>query len=213
MPGAAASRRRSEFSSAGTVMSLTAVHSVPAVERVRFTADQYERMAEAGVLGPQDHVELIEGEIVRMVPMGDPHALCVARFLNRLPKLLPETMHVRVQSPIRLSDATEPEPDVVVVGLGVDACPRHPRPEEILLVVEVSDSSLAYDRDVKLPLYARAGIPEVWIVNLAARRIEIHRRPAEGKYAIVVNVARGESARCESAREIVLAADDLLGRM
>lgn len=194
-------------------MSAAEIHEPePQPVRHRFTADQYERMAEVGVLRPEDHVELIEGEIIRMAPMGDPHALCVSRLLNRLPRLLPDSVHLRVQCPVRLSDTTEPEPDLVVVGMPVEECLRHPRPEDIRLVIEVAGSSLPFDRRLKLPLYARAGIPEVWIVNLGAGRIEIGRRPEAGRFALSTVVDREGTVRCESVPEIVLAAADILGR-
>ena len=130
-------------------------------------------MLEAGILHEDDPLELIDGQLVVMSPINDPHVVCI----NRLNRLFVEgtdpEIAVSIQNPVRIDEHNEPEPDVVLSTNLRGA----PQPDDVLLLVEVSDSTLAYDRDVKTPLYARAGIPEVWIVNLDDQEIEVHREP------------------------------------
>ena len=151
--------------------------------RHRFSVDDYYRMAESGILKEHDRVELIEGEIVEMTPIGSRHAAVVDR-LNRSLRMLPEERYlVRVQSPVRLDPHSEPQPDVSVLRARADDYETaHPGPEDVLLVIEVVDSSEAYDRGVKLRLYSRAGIPEVWLVVLSERTVEVFRRPGPSGY-------------------------------
>ena len=143
----------------------------------RFSVAEYHRMGEVGILGEDDRVELVDGRIVRMSPVGSRHAACVS-LLNRLLRPVEETAIVRVEDPVVLNDETEPQPDIAVVRfketLYADA---HPRPEDVLLIVEVGETSLEEDREVKLPRYAASSIPEVWIVNLAEETIEVYRDP------------------------------------
>jgi len=132
-------------------------------------------MLRAGILHEDDPLELIDGQLVVTSPINDPHIVCVNR-LNRLfvEQTTPDVV-VSMQNPVRIDAHNEPEPDVVLsTALG-----GAPRPDDVLLLVEVSDTTLTYDRDVKRPLYARAGIPEVWIVDLDARQVEVHREPDE----------------------------------
>lgn len=148
-----------------------------------FNRRDYHRMAEAGILGEDDRVELIEGEIIDMTPMGSRHAGAVARVQTALQEATGRRAVVWVQNPVALAAASEPQPDLALLQ------PRHdfyagslPRPEDVLLLIEVSDRSLAYDRDVKLPLYARHGIPEVWLIDLDGRRLTRHWAPASQGY-------------------------------
>ena len=128
--------------------------------RRRFTVEEYHRMAEAGILHESDRVELIEGEVVQMTPIGLHHAACVAQFAHRLAVAVGGRALLWPQNPIQLHHDSEPQPDVVVLRLRPDGYRRHPaQPEDVLLVVEVADTSYRYDHGVKLPLYARAGIP------------------------------------------------------
>jgi Uma2 family endonuclease len=149
----------------------------------RFTVKDYYRMARAGILGPDDRVELIEGEIVEMPPISDRHAVSV-NLLNRIfvQGTGPE-ITIQVQGPIRLSAYSEPVPDLAVLKGPPDTyLGGHPGPEAVLLLVEVSLSTLSYDRRRKLPLYARSGVPEVWIVNLRDGRVEQNSQPVDGSY-------------------------------
>jgi Uma2 family endonuclease len=179
--------------------------------RVRFTVDDYHRMADAGILAEDDRVELIDGEIVRMSPVGAQHA-GTTKKLNRLLTLtLGDAAMIGVQDPVRLADDTEPEPDISVLRPRADFYRQsHPVPPEILLLIEVADTSLLADRLVKIPRYARAGVPEVWLVDLDHRRIERHTGPAAAGYTDVTVIAAGESLPSSVLPEIVIRAHDLL---
>lgn len=147
--------------------------STTVVRPRRFTSDEVQAMLRAGILHEDDPLELIDGQLVVMSPIHDPHIVCVNR-LNRLfvERTDPEVA-VSVQNPVRIDEHNEPEPDVVL-STALDGAPR---PDDVMLLVEVSGSTLDYDRDVKRSLYARAGLPEVWIVNLDDQQIEVHRNP------------------------------------
>ena len=162
------------------------------VEKRYFKVDDYRRMGEAGVFSEDDRVELVEGEIVEMTPIGRRHASCV----DRLTELFSEQpgVIVRVQNPVQLDVYTEVQPDVALLKRREDFYSRsHPTPEDVLLAVEVGDTSAAYDREVKLSLYARAGIPEVWLVDLNEGVIEAYARPEGGKYGESRRAGRGET--------------------
>src|ERR671938_544657 len=132
-----------------------------------FSVDEYYRMGEAGILTEDDRVELIEGEIIEMSPIGSRHAACVNRLNTLLGRHLRQTAIVSVQNPIRLDAYSEPEPDVALLRPRADYYESgHPTPADALLIVEVADTSADYDRIIKLPLYAKAGIPEAWLVDL-----------------------------------------------
>jgi len=150
----------------------------------RLSVGDYHRMGEVGILGPELRTELIDGEIIEMPPIGHPHAGTVKYLANRLKETVGRRAVLSVQDPVWLDDYSEPLPDIALLRPRADDYrSAHPGPDDCLLVVEVADSSLAYDRDVKLPRYARAGISEVWLVDLAGRRLLIHRRPDAGRYA------------------------------
>ncbi|MGH9117547.1 MAG: Uma2 family endonuclease [Acidimicrobiales bacterium] len=153
----------------------------------RFTVDDYYRMADAGVLGPEDRVELIDGEIIEMAPIGSRHATCVRALTRVLSAQVGDSAVVSVQSPVRLDDFSEPEPDVALLRPPPDRyASAHPEPADVLLLVEVADTTQSYDRSRKLPRYAAAGIAEVWLVDLATGTVEAHRDPARDGYASVV---------------------------
>ena len=157
----------------------------------KLTAEQYRRMGEVGILCEDDRVELLEGELYAMAPIGDWHNAGTDSFNRRLDRGIGDRGIVRVQGSFRLSPNSEPEPDILVLRFRPDFYRSGPPgPEDVLLLVEVADTTLAYDRDFKLPLYARAGIPEVWIVNRAALQIEVYREPEGNTYRSVTLVAR-----------------------
>ena len=142
-----------------------------------FSVEEYHRMAEAGILAEDERVELIGGRIVRMSPIGSHHAAYVT-FLNRKLRAIEETAIVRIQDPIVLDDETEPQPDFCVVKLKSNGyADSHPHAEDVLLLIEVADTSLEEDRLIKLPRYADSGIPEVWILNLIEDIVEVYREP------------------------------------
>ncbi len=181
------------------------------VQRRLFTVADYHKMRDSGIIGEDDRVELLEGEIVQMTPVGSEHAACVSR-LNRLFLRAAETAAiVRVQDPVRLGDLSELQPDLALVRPRPDFYRQaHPGPEDVLLLVEVADTSGAYDRQVKLPLYARAGIPEVWIVDLQAQVVEIHRGPSPDGFVERIVVPRGRSATPLALPGVTMDTEDLL---
>jgi Uma2 family endonuclease len=149
----------------------------------RLTVDEYYRMAEVGLLAPDARVELIEGEIIDMAPIGSRHASAVDWLARRFIEAVGESAIVRVQGPIRLGPRSEPQPDLALLRRRADRyAGGHPASGDVLLVVEVSDATLDYDRNVKAGLYARHGIPALWIVDLPQRRLHTFGRPGEGGY-------------------------------
>lgn len=174
----------------------------------RFTVDEYHRMGEAGIIGPDERVELVDGRIVAMNPIGSPHAWCVSRLTRVVARR--DDVLVSVQNPIHLDDNGEPEPDLVVLRLETPQ-DRHPGPGDVLLIVEVADTSLAYDRGTKAPLYARHGIPELWIADLGGERIEVHREPTPSGYRVVRALGRGQRASPLFAPDLAVDVDAILG--
>ncbi len=151
--------------------------------RRRFTVDEYCAMAEAGILAEDERLELLDGEILVMPPIGEPHEFGTDLFNRELTHRLYDRALVRVQNSIRLNDYGLPEPDIAVVRFRNDYHRNRPTPADVLLVIEVADSSLRRDRELKLPHYATAGIPEVWIANvLPYRNVETFSDPVDGAY-------------------------------
>ena len=150
----------------------------------RLTVDEYYRMAKVGLLPPNARVELIEGEIIDMAPIGSRHAAAVDLLAERFIEALRGAALVRVQGPVRLSARSEPQPDLALLRPRADRyADNHPTAADILLIVEVSDTTLDYDRDVKARLYASHGIPELWIVDLENNKLRLFRDPRRGEYA------------------------------
>lgn len=147
----------------------------------RLTVDEYYRMAEVGLLAHDARVELIEGEIIDMAPIGSRHAEVVDRLGRYLHEAAGKLATVGVQRPIRLSHLSEPQPDLVLMQPRSYA-DAHPTPADVLLLIEVSDSTLRFDRETKIPLYARHGIAEVWLADVATPRLHVFRRPTETGY-------------------------------
>lgn len=185
--------------------------------RHRFTVEDYHLMVEVGVLDEYDRVELIGGEVVEMSAMGARHAATLEYLVDELPEMLPrEEVVLRVQTPLAIPQYDEPEPDVSVVKRRSDRYRgRVPGPADTLLVIEVSDSTLNYDRGTKLAIYARAGIPETWIVDLATREGGIERHsdpdPATGVYRSVTRFGRGEVIVSTVLPDIAFPVDEVLG--
>lgn len=150
----------------------------------RYTVGDYYRMAEAGILNENARVELIEGEVIDMPPIRCLHSGLVNRISHRLGRAVGDSAIVAVQNPIRLNDLSEPQPNIALLRPRPDFYTgAHPGPGDVLLIVEVADSTLKYDRDIKTPLYARHGIPEVWLVDVAGRELVVYRLPETGGYA------------------------------
>lgn len=169
-------------------------------------------MAERGAFGPEERLELIDGEIIEMSPIGSRHAR-VVDFLNDFLKSLSRTdIIVRVQNPIIASDNSEPQPDVSVVRRRDDFYrDAHPTGKDVLLVIEVSDSAVAFDRFRKVPKYAAAGIPETWLIDLESEHVEVHTEPKESAYGLVKIYLRGEQAVSETMPELALPVADIIG--
>ena len=181
------------------------------VLRGPFTVESYQRLAELGVLGEDDRVELIAGQVVAMTPIGDRHASCVRRLHDLFARRALELAIIDVQNPVVLGRHDAPQPDLAVLKRRADGYPRHPRARDILLVIEVADTTLAYDRDVKIPLYAAAGIPEAWLVDLGADAITVYRAPHAEGYGEQSSVKRGDTLRPLFLPDITIAAHDILG--
>lgn len=163
------------------------------------TVDEYERMGEAGIFRPDSQLELLEGEIYEMSPIGSSHAACVKALSLLLNQLFGGVLLVSTQDPIRLDDYSEPQPDVALLSWRDDFYRRaHPSPADILLVIEVADTTVDSDRRIKLPLYAKAGIKEVWLVNLPEEKIELYAEPSGGAYQVTRDFKRGEEAQAHS---------------
>ncbi len=183
----------------------------PQPRQLRFSVDEYYKMIEIGILKDYEKAEIIEGELIQKMPIGDKHASVVNNLNRILVKNVSDEVLVSVQNPLRLSDYNEPEPDFVLADLTKYDGRRHPRPTEVLLLVEVSDSTLKYDRDKKLPLYAEAEIPEVWIVNLPSEIVEVHTKPTFGLYQLVQIYNRGEIVKSEIISNLKIEVDKILG--
>jgi Uma2 family endonuclease len=179
--------------------------------RKLWSVDEYELMIEKGILDEEDRVELIKGEIVEMAPIGIRHAACVVAFQELFHELLGRSVTVSVQNPVRLPDASEPQPDIALLrGRRSSYNHRRPTAEDVLLVVEVADTTLATDREVKAPLYVQAEVPQVWLVNLEANMVEVYSEPAGGKYGKVVFVGRGEKLALPGGLPGEIAVDEVL---
>ena len=155
--------------------------------RHRLTVHEFDRMAEAGVFGPEERIELIDGDLIDMAPIGQEHAGNVDALAEALFRACAGRAIVRCQNPIRIDTTHELQPDFAVLRRRADfyATGERPGAADVLLIVEVSDSSLRFDRTVKLPIYARSGIPELWIVNIPGRVLECHRSPIGDRYETV----------------------------
>jgi Uma2 family endonuclease len=182
------------------------------VKRRLFTVDEYHRMAEAGLLGEDDRVELIDGEVLEMAPIGSRHAACVNRINRLFQKNLDERVVVSVQNPVRLSMHSEPQPDVTLLRARPDDYESAlPGPEDVLLVVEVADSSIGYDRGLKIPLYAANGITEVWLIDLEARTVETYGSPEAAGYRERHVARTGDSLTLNAFPDVKIAVDEILG--
>ncbi len=177
----------------------------------RFTVDDYYRMGQAGVLSQDDRVELIEGEIIEMPPIGTGHASRVDRLSDLLWRQIAGRAIVRVQSPVCLGVHSEPQPDLALLRPRSDYyVSAHPGPGDLLLLVEVADTTVAYDREVKVPIYARSGVREVWLVDLPGRAVDVYRDPSPDGYRHVERLGPGQSLSPQPFPDISLPVEDLL---
>ena len=179
----------------------------------KFTSAEYQVMGDTGILTRDDRVELIEGEIVLMPPMLNPHASILRRLDRLFMRLLTEDQAtVQCQCPIYLPNDQEPEPDLVLLRPRPDFYYQaHPMPQDVLLALEVSESTLRYDRAVKAPLYALHRIPEYWIVNIPGQAIEVHRSPDLGAYRETAVLTHGSTLTPLTFPHLSIPASDILG--
>lgn len=183
-----------------------------AVKRYRFSADDYERMIEVGIFAEDDRLELLEGEVVLMAPIGRRHMACVKRLNRILSRRLGDDLILSVQDPVRMTDLTEPQPDLALLRFRDDFYEGSiPAAADVLLIIEVADTSITYDRQEKAPLYARAGIPEFWLVDLNTDTITVFAQPAEGEYRTVKSHSRGETVSSATFPDLSLPAEEILG--
>lgn len=182
----------------------------PQPTRLRFSVDEYYKMYEMGLLKDFEKSEIIDGELIKKMTIGDRHAWIVNLLMRYFIQTLPDWLLVSGQNPLRLGDFDEPEPDIVLADLTKYDGKRHPRPAETLIVIEVADTSLQYDRETKLPRYAEAEIPEVWIINLPNNLVEVHQNPTVGIYQTVKIFRSGETVQSSVLPDLKPSADAIL---
>jgi Uma2 family endonuclease len=183
-----------------------------AVTRHRFTVEQYHEMIQHGIFKEDEPIELIRGEIIKKLPIGNPHAATVNRLNRLLSNRMQDDAMLSIQNPILLADS-EPEPDVAVLIYREDLyASRRPSAEDVLLLVEVADSSLAYDRNIKGAVYAEAGISEYWIVNLNQATVEVYLDPqADGRFATVITARTGDTLVPRKVAGLTIEVNAILG--
>lgn len=178
----------------------------------KFSVDDYHRFIEMGIFKPEERLELWEGEFVEMSPIGKRHAGCVDSLSEMLKDFLNRQAIVRTQNPIVLNDFSEPQPDVCLLKRRDDFYRLiSATAQDVYLAMEVSDSTVKYDRDIKFPKYAENGIAESWLIDLENDRIEIHTQPTKNGYKLVKILHRGDIAESTIFEEIKIAVDDILG--
>ncbi len=175
----------------------------------QITSAEYYQMMESGIIREGEKIELILGQIFTMAAKGTRHTVSTTRLITELPMLIQRRAIVRCQDPISLPNHSEPEPDIAIVRLrSDDYINSHPSPEDIILVIEVADSTIKFDRETKAPLYAAAGISEYWIVNLIDNRLEIYRQPEGSIYASIQIVTPPQSVSLPQFPDIVVQIGD-----
>lgn len=181
--------------------------------RRKFTVQQYQKMGESGIFTENDRLELIRGEIVEMSPIGIQHATCVRRLDTILLTTLGDRVLVDTQNPIQLDETSQPQPDVALLKPRADFyASGHPQPEDIFLLVEVADTTVKYDREVKIPLYAEQGIIEVWLVDINGESVEVYREPTLDGYQSIRKFGQGETLSILAFPEEAIAVNEILGK-
>lgn len=180
--------------------------------RKLFSVREYEELIATGFFTGKKRVELIEGELIEKMTQGDPHIGCINRLNRIFMRNLSDDFIVSVQNAIVVNPYSAPEPDVAILRFREDFyASGKAKPEDVLLVIEVSDSTVRYDRQTKMPLYARAGIEEAWLVNLPRKVLEIHRSPVNGKYEVAQKLGKNESIAPLSLPELQLKVAEIIG--
>ena len=179
-------------------------------QRYRLTVAHFHRMTELGIFAEDEHLELVEGDLIRMSPIGEEHARYTLQLSYLFSQLTAGKILVNVQNPLILDECNEPEPDLMLLKFRSDFYKKaKPCPADVLLVIEVADTSLAYDKTIKIPLYAKRGIPEVWLINLPQRCLEIYRQPSAQGYQHIWLPGLHESMAPELLPEAKIALADL----
>lgn len=190
------------------MLAMSAILEYP--QKHPISAEEYLRMGEAGVFAPEARLELIEGEIVEMAPIGSPHAGRVKRLTQLFVQSTGGRAVVSVQDPLVISDRSVPQPDLALLKPRADYySDSHPNASDVLLVVEVADTTLAFDLGTKVPLYARCGIAEVWVVDVNGRVVHVFREPGAAGYQISFSAAAGQSVACVAVPEVVVEVREL----
>ena len=185
--------------------------SMPNVKQ-KLTVEEFHKLGEMGYFYPDARVELIEGELIHMTPTGDRHASTVRFFNYFFSRKLPDKVIVDVQNPLQFNTDVELYPDIFLLKFRSDLYrKKKPAVEDVVLLIEVSDTSISHDRNTKIPLYAKAGVPEVWIINLNNDQVELYREPQMEGYQSRTVCRRGEAVSPLAFPEIVLAVDEIMG--
>jgi Uma2 family endonuclease len=181
--------------------------------RRKFTVEQYHKMIESGILTEDDRVELIRGEIIEMSPIGTKNAACVKCLNQLLSRKLWDRVLIAIQDPIELNDNLEPQPDVALLKPREDFYETaHPQPQDIFLLIEVADSSVNYEREEKIPLYAEANIIEVWLVDINEQIVEVYREPTAAGYQLMQKFTFGQTLSIQAFPDINITVNEIFGR-
>jgi Uma2 family endonuclease len=181
--------------------------------RRKFTVQQYHKMVDSGILTENDRVELIGGEIIEISPIGTKHTACVNRLVNLLVQLLGKMVIVAAQNPVNLNYNSEPQPDVVLLKPRDDFYENaHPQPEDIFLLIEVADSTVIYDREEKIPLYAQANITEFWLVDINAQVVEVYQQLTAAGYQQMQKFTSGQTLSILGFPDINITINEIFGR-
>jgi Uma2 family endonuclease len=184
----------------------------PLLERWKFTVDDFQRMAEVGLLKEDDRVELIDGELIRMNPIGFGHGGHVKRLNRILSRGLDERALLSIQDPLQIRPRGQPQPDIMVLRPREDDySTSHPTASDVLLLIEVADSSLDYDLETKAAIYAQAGIADYWVVNLVGSQIIVLRQPVDGSYRSVQTLVHGDILRPLAFPDLAIPVADIVG--
>ena len=177
-----------------------------------FTVKEYYQMFESGVFADGERLELIRGEIIKMSPIGRRHAACVIRSSDVFTRKLGDRILLSAQNPLALDNTSQPEPDVVLLKRKADCYESGiPQPQDVLLLIEIADSTINSDRELKIPLYAEHGIMEVWLVDINNACIEVYRNPTGTGYQDIQKYYRGQNLSISSSLDISIAVDEILG--
>ncbi|MGB3508287.1 MAG: Uma2 family endonuclease [Microcoleaceae cyanobacterium] len=178
----------------------------------QFNVEEYNKMPQAGILKEDERVELIRGEILKMSPVGRHHAACVNRLTRLFSQKLGDRVLVSVQNPVELDNYSEPEPDIALLKLKADFYESgHPQSQDLFLIVEVADSTIKFDHEVKVPLYAENNVIEVWLVDINEECLEVYRQPIGNSYKQVQKLERGENLFVQRFPDINIQVDEILG--